>query len=644
MKPLLFALILMFVSHSASAQDSRISLINTHIATSEARSASAFLRHHGLYTGRNYDLKYLRLQWLVDPEELFIRGVVTSHMIITDPLVNLLQFDLTDSLQVDSVIHRGHPVLFDHNSGILSVHAEQFISAGTLDSVTVYYHGIPPHGAGYGSFVKGLHQGIPILYTLSEPFGAGDWWPCKNDLSDKADSVDIYVVSPAAYRTASNGMLISERITGGFRICHWKHRYPIAAYLIGISVTNYASFSDFVPRLGQPLEVLNYVFPEDSAFARNHLAQVIPVMQLFEELFIPYPFEAERYGHAEWNQGGGMEHQTMTFLGSDFGFELISHELSHSWFGDKITCASWHDIWLNEGFATYCDALSLEHLSSEWWPLWKKQTISYVTSQPGGSVYVYDTTSVARIFDARLSYYKGALILHQLRWIMGDSVFFASLRKYLKDPAIAYGYAHTADLKRNLEEVFGHDLTWYFNDWLYGEGYPVYTVNYGQEDGGTVNLSIKQTQSHSSVGFFEMPVPLRFYGGGKDTALVFNLTFSGQIFTANPGFVVDSVQFDPDQWLISANNSVTMGINPGTELQHVSVYPTPARDYIMVQGGSEAPQSAEAISPDGRILPLKGKGMDTSVTCFDISQLAQGMYILRLNFRKSVVNRKLIVY
>jgi aminopeptidase N len=643
MKSKIIVLIILFLRLIASAQEGTFSLINPGIGIAEQRSASALLRHPAIFTGQNYDLKYLRLQWLIDPDTLFIRGAVTSHMMITEPLANLLQFDLTDSLLVDSVIHRHLHAAFEHTGGILSVHTGHDIPAGTLDSVTVYYHGSPPRGVGFGSFVKGLHAGVPIIYTLSEPFSAGDWWPCKNDLSDKIDSIDIFVASPIPFRTASNGMLISETIQGNHRICHWKHRYPIAAYLIGVAVTNYQSYSDYVPREGEPLQVLNYIYPEDSAFAHTQLAQVIPIMQLYESLFTPYPFEAERYGHAQWNQGGGMEHQTMTFLAKDFGFELISHELAHSWFGNKITCASWHEIWLNEGFATYCDAISLEHLGPEWWPVWKKQAIAQVTKFPDGSVYVEDTTSVARIFDSRLSYFKGALILHSLRWVMGDSAFFSALHNYITDPSLIYGYAHVSDLKRHMEAAYGHDLTWYFDDWFYGEGNPSYTVNYSQEAGGTMQLSIKQIQSHPSVDFFQMPVPLKFFGGGKDTLLVFDNTYSGQIFTANPGFTVDSIQIDPEQWLISANN-VALGIAAVNELQPVAVYPNPARNVITVQFAKGELVKAEAISPEGRIQTLKQIARSAAGASFAVTDLNAGMYILRLYFEKTVVNRKLIMY
>ena len=627
---------------AAFAQGGGNELNHQSIALAEQRNASKILEHNGIFTGSNYDLKYLRLAWQIDPDTLFIRGAVTSYMIVTEPSVAVIRFELADQLTVDSVIHRGIPAVFEHTGGIISVHAAQIIPEGALDSLTVYYHGVPSGSNGFGSFTKQLHAGVPVIWTLSEPFGASDWWPGKNDLTDKIDSIDIYVSSPSAYRAAANGMLISEKISGDLRICHWKHRYPIACYLIGIAVTNYTSYSDWVPGTGPPLQILNYVYPEDSASIRSKSVQIIPVMQLFEQLFMPYPFSAERYGHAQWNKGGGMEHQTMTFISGDFGFELMAHELAHAWFGNKITTATWHDIWLNEGFATYCDGMSIERLlDAYWWKRWKRQNMSYVTSEPGGSVYVGDTTSAARIFDSRLSYSKGALVLHSLRWIMGDTAFFTGIRNYLRDPLLAYGFAHNSDLKRNMEAAGGRDLTWFFDEWYYGEGYPTYSITYSQKPDKSIEVSIFQEQSHPSVSFFTMPVPLKFFGEGKDTLLVFDHTFSGQTFQKNPSFIIDSVQFDPGAWIISARNTVKPLYGKDKQLE---IYPNPCRNKLTIWQNQGRLKQVEAIAADGRIVRLTPVSISEYYTRLDVSHLRTGMYLLRMHLSDTILIRKMLIY
>lgn len=642
MKSYILSILLASACLASFAQFDGKDLKYESISKAEQRSASRILKHRGNFSGSNYDLKYHRLEWQINPDSLFIRGKVTSYMVMKTSAVSQIQFELAGQLTVDSVIYHRKHAGFEHNGEILNIYTGQAITEGTLDSLSVYYHGIPPHGSGFGSFLKGLHNGTPVIWTLSEPFGASDWWPSKNDLSDKIDSIDIIVTSPSRFRTASNGMLVSETVSGTHRICHWKHRYPIASYLIGVAVTNYAVYSDWVPETGSPLQVLNYVFPEDSALYRSRTVDVIPAMQLFEQLFTPYPFSAERYGHAQWNKGGGMEHQTMTFLGGDFNIELLSHELAHSWFGNMITTATWHDIWLNEGFATYCNGLIFEHSENlYWWKRWKFLLMLSVTSEPGGSVYVIDTTSPARIFDSRLSYYKGALVLHSLRWIMGDSCFFAGVRNYLNDPLLRYGYAHNSDLKRHMETAYGQDLTWFFRDWYYGEGFPTYSVTYLQKPDHSLELSIIQSQSLPSISFFAMPVPIRFFGEGKDTTLIFNNTSSGQIFQSNPGFRIDSVQFDPDRWIISANNTVTA---ISGEDNTITVFPNPCRSEVTIKQDIGRLNYAEAISADGRIIQLPMVGAPFYYTVLKVSHLHSGFYVLRLHIDNSIYFRKMMIY
>lgn len=391
----------------------------------------------------DYDIHYHRCVWHVDPAQRYIRGEITTYFAPISAGFDTIRFNLSDSLTVDSVKYHTSSVPFIHADEMLTIPLPAPINIFDPDSVSVYYHGVPPT-TGFGSFATEMHEGVPVMWTLSEPYGASDWWPCKNSLTDKADSIDVIITSPAAYRGASNGILVSEVISGNDKTCHWKHRYPIATYLVCMAVTNYASYSDWVPFESTLVEVLNYVYPEDSASAASQTPRVIPVMQLFDTLFGLYPFANEKYGHCQFNWGGGMEHQTFSFMGS-FGHELVAHELAHMWFGDMVTCGSWEDIWLNEGFATYLSGLTYEHMfNGEWWMPFKRNRIDKVTSQPDGSVWCDDTTSVSRIFNSRLSYAKGAMILHQLRWVIGDLAFFTAVNNYLYDPNLTYeiGRAH----------------------------------------------------------------------------------------------------------------------------------------------------------------------------------------------------------
>ena len=201
------------------------------------------------------------------------------------------------------------------------------------------------------------------MWSLSEPYGSRDWWPCKNGLDDKADSIDVFITNPIAYKAASNGILQSETpVSGGTKLLtHWKHRYPIATYLICFAVTNYSVFNRSVNLSTGVLPMQTFCYPEDSTSFSNGTINTLNAMQLFDTLFyLPYPFMNEKYGHVQFGWGGGMEHQTSTFVVS-IDESLCAHELAHQWFGDKITCGSWKDIWLNEGFATHLASMYMEN-------------------------------------------------------------------------------------------------------------------------------------------------------------------------------------------------------------------------------------------------------------------------------------------
>ena len=539
----------------------------------------SYIRKHDMRTPAttaNYDVKWYRCFWNIDPNIDSISGNVTTLFQPVSADIDTLDFDLNQVLVVDSVIYHNYRVTWSHNSDLLTIHFPSALSHLAVDSVTVYYHGVPPEN-GFGSFVQGTHSGAPVIWTLSEPYGASDWWPCKNGLTDKADSLDIFIRTSPSYKAASNGLLVSSAMQGPEIVYHWKHRYPIATYLICLGVTNYAVYNHQVPFGGETLNVANYVYPEDSASAVGPTSQVIRMIQVYDSLFGIFPFQREKYGHAQFGWGGGMENQTMTFVTS-FDFELLAHELGHQWFGDKVTCGSWSDIWLNEGFATYLSGLCYEFILPSFWERFRQARIKSIISKPDGSVFCPDTTNIARLFDNRLSYAKGAMILHQLRWIIGDSAFFSGLRNYLDDAGLSYGFARTQNLKSHLESSSGQDLTWYFNDWFTGEGFPTYQVNWSQTN-DTLAFTVNQTQSDPSVSFFEMSIPLKFKNQTRDTLIRFFNSYSGQAFNVMIPFAVDSVIFDPDYQLITGNHAFT-DIGEHTMNNNFEVFPNPGSDQI----------------------------------------------------------------
>lgn len=585
---------------------------------------------------RGYDLTYHRLELQVDPAVRAIGGTVTHHFRALQALSSLA-LDLVDTLEVSAVQHTSGALAFIHANNELVITLPTVLQEGERDSLTITYSGTPGN-SGFGSFVQAEHAGAPIIWTLSQPFGARDWWPSKNDLNDKADSVDVIITAPEGQRAASNGMLVSEVPVGNGQVrAHWRHRYPISFYLIAFAVTNYVTYSDMVPTDQGPIEVLNYVFPENLAASQQGSASIVEQMQLFNELFGHYPFAEERYGHAEFVWGGGMEHQTMSFMGS-FTYELMAHELAHQWFGNTVTCGSLEDIWLNEGFATYLAGLCYEFLEPFYWLPYKRNVRNVVISQPDGSVKCTDTTTVGRIFNGRLTYGKGMFLLHMARWVIGDSAFFAACRNYLNDPDLRFASARTDDLQAHLEAASGVDLDGFMADWFVGEGYPSYTLTWGQSELGGMTILLEQTQSHPSVDFFELPVPVRLWNATQDTTVVLDHTFSGQTFDVTPGFQVDSVAIDPEIWLVSANNVVTavpeLARNTGT----VRLFPNPANDLLQVSVSlTDGPVRWRVLDALGRSVE-QGQWPAAALHELSTSRYSEGRYCLELQINGGTVH------
>lgn len=504
-------------------------------------------------TGDAYDLIYQRCYWTVNPAVRAIQGEVTTHFKPLNAPLQTFDIELSSNLVVDSVKYRNRQrCTISHLNNVLNVSLPTNVGRGQIDSLTIYYRGTPPN-TGLGSFTQQTHGGAPVLYTLSCPYGGRDWWPSKLSLNDKIDSIDIYIKTPTGNKAASNGLLMSTKTEGNNLVYYWKHRYPITNYLVCFSVTNYVEYSESA-RLsnGRTLPILNYVYPESEATARAQTPALPPILVFYDSLLGTYPYPLEKYGHAQFGWGGGMEHQTMSFV-VNYSRDLLAHELAHQWFGNKVTCGDFRDVWLSEGFATYLTGLSKERFFPSEWPTWKTSNRSTVTSGTSGSVWVDDITNPGRIYSSRLSYSKGAMVLHTLRFIVGDQAFFQGLRNYLADPRLAYGYATTPDLQRHLEATSGKNLTSFFQKWFNGQGHPVYDILWEQDpQTKTVTLKINQTTTHNSVSFFELPVQLKFTDAtGLDTVATFSNTYSGQSFSFATNRLFTRAEFDPNVWLIA---------------------------------------------------------------------------------------------
>ena len=582
----------------------------------------------------NYDVKYYRCEWEINPAVRFITGKVTVYFVIT-AATNNIQIDLMNPLTVDSVKQRNTLLTKQHINNTLSFDFPVAINAGVLDSVSIYYKGIPPNN-GFGSFETTTHAGTPVMWSLSEPYGSRDWWPCKNGLDDKADSIDILVTAPQQYRAAANGLLQSETLIAGGtkKLAYWKHRYPIASYLVCFAVTNYAVFNNSVLLGNTSLPMQTYCYPESLASFQAGTQNVLDALQFFHANFGDYPFIKEKYGHVQFSWGGGMEHQTASFM-VNVNESLVAHELGHQWFGDKVTCGSWEDIWLNEGFATYLAAVYLENKYPATIINSRKNVINNITSATGGSVWVDDTTNVGRIFSGRLSYNKGSYLLYMLRWKLGDQVFLNGLKQYINDPKLAYGFAKTDDLKRNLEQVSGQNLAEFFKDWFKGQGYPSYNVQWTPIGSEYVNIKMNQTTSHTSVDFFELPVALKFKNATQEKTIVVDNKTNGETFFKNIGFIADTVLIDPEYWLVTKNNKSAKVPDATTGQNVVQVFPNPVGNqfYIYMRKMVSGTASVNLYNALGQRVYTKNINLVNGSEYVEVPSqyLLKGVYFLKIN-------------
>jgi aminopeptidase N len=590
----------------------------------------------------SYDLVYQRLNFEVDPAVNYISGSVFSEVKFLKENIIEIHFDLASVMMVDSVKFDQHVIGFQHTSDKIALTLPAAIQKNSLHQVEVFYHGSPPP-TGFGSFTVSKHNNIPVLWTLSEPYGARDWWPCKESLADKIDSLDVYITCPNQYKAASNGKLISDQISGTKRTAYWKHRYPIATYLVAIAVTNYETYSDFLNLSdGKKIEILNYIYPEYLTTAKTKSADILNIMAFYNSRLVTYPFATEKYGHAQFGWGGGMEHQTMSFM-THLDFELVAHEMSHQWFGDYITLASWHDIWLNEGFATYMTGLVYENLlDGVYWPVWKKNQIKNITSYNGGSVYVADTTDVNRIFNGRLSYSKGGYLLHMLRWEMGDEQFFNGLKNYLTDPNIAKGFASQEKFVKHMETAADTTFTEFFNDWYYGEGYPVFRLVYFPDptNPAKIKLRISQTSSNSSVSFFEMHVPVSVWKDGISKDLRLYQTQQDQEFVVSEQRI-DSIQFDPDNWMCAMADKV-LSVPEVSRTKQIQIIPDYSTERIrVILPEFSGKETLRIVDLNGRTV-LTGllTGQDSRI---EINTLKKGIYLVEVQTKNRKLTEKIIV-
>ena len=505
-------------------------------------------------TGSNIDVIYHKIFWRINPDSSvkYILGSVQTNFKTIQASVSSISFDLNSTLTIDSVLFRGVKKIPTRSGNTFSIPLGVTLALGYIDSVTVFYQGSPPavSGAAEGYQKGSTAAAGNYIMTLSESYEDRDWWPCKADMQDKIDSMDITISTPwgpAAVDTfwaACNGRMVDSTIIGNSRLYTFKNRYPTPSYLVCVCVARFARFYRTVNVSGTDIPVVYNLLKRSGTGTQynaivTQLDRINLVLSAFSAKFGDYPFKNEKHGFYDGLLGaGGMEHQTFSGIASSAITDLqtLSHELMHQWFGDNVTFSTWNDLWLAEGFARYSEALCGELVPSLGLSPYNirngfKTTALGLTS---ASAWIPNSsmTNSDLIWNSSYGstvYERGCMVVSMLRSLCGDQKFYQALTNYQTS---LKGRSATADsLKNYFNAILGKDISVFFNDYVGGSGSgttavggvgnPVNNVKWNNPSGNKLVLQMgTQTQSSgANVSYFRGPVVVHVKGTSQDTTI-----------------------------------------------------------------------------------------------------------------------------
>jgi len=630
-----------------------ISLAQHHCSTAKISSAqNTQIASANLTALENkYDLKFYHLDLSIERTNKYVAGSVRSLATVKSATLDTFGFELHPNHTIDSVIINGFNRPVTRSGNDVTVTFASTLTQGAMIDATVYYRGTAPTG-GFGAIGDGYNNGTSgswgnkASWSLSESYVAHEWFPCKQQLQDKIDSSWVFATTDSTNKVGSNGMLTNVVTVGNKKRYEWKNNKPIDYYLISVACAQYVEYNIYAhpANYNDSILIQNYVYnnPSTLPFFKNVIDSTRQLIELQSSLYGLYPWASQKYGHCMAPFGGGMEHQTMTSLGS-FNFSLIAHELGHQWWGDYVTCRTWHDIFLNEGFATYTEYLSYQYLEPNQAAPEMLSTHNNVMSQPTGSVWNPDTTNPNRIFSSRLTYNKGCAIIHSIRFEMNnDSIFFPAIRNYANQ--FKYSTASTEDFKNSIATFSGINFNQFFSQWIYGEGYPTFNVKWNQNNGMLILQSIQTVSTSSITPLFITPLEYKVQRNIGDTIIRVLHQQATELYVMNMPGTVTGIVVDPNNWILNkvigpVQDATLTGITAYNNYYEVKVYPNPANDKITIQGNGDLVFNLFDISGK-KVLSKAVKQQET----LDISDFAGGMYFYQVNSDKTVVKTgKLVI-
>ena len=463
--------------------------------------------------------------------------------------------DLMDNMGVTSATRGTTALAFTHTGNLVDITLDQPFDTGQSFAVKVSYSGVPD-ATGFGSigwnkyFYTGQGQ---MVWTLSEPEGARTWWPCKDRPDDKA-TVEEWWTVPSTWIATGNGVLKATVPKSKKKQYQWVPTHPLTTYLVSIAATNYVSFSQIYNTLsGGTMPVDHYVYSEYLTRAQESFRPTPAMIRFYAETFGEYPFVEDKYGMSAFPWSGAMEHTTNTSYGyimidgghgNDY---IIAHELSHQWFGDSVSPRDWPNVWLNEGTASYCEALWAEHLNGA--QGYQDYMNTFWRAHFTGPVY-----NPADLFGSTV-YDKGAWVHHMLRQVMNGGPYIDGMRHWYSSHKDGVGT--TPEFQALMEQHHGASLDWYFAEWVYGQNSPAYEYGWTQANAGSglYRTYVRIRQIQTDAGTFTMPVDLTLTTpSGSQVRTVWN-DQSDQDFAIETAEPVTGVAFDSKDWILKASEA-----------------------------------------------------------------------------------------
>lgn len=608
-------------------------------------------------TEKSFDVLHYKLDVRLGIVDDSFSGTMNIKILINQPsdsvTLHALGLVIT-SLKVNDTISLYR--IYQSNEQFTVILPRTFVSQETLHLQINYYRdlsslNLPYNRLGYYWFRKNPEAKIEenIAYTMSEPYDARLWMPCYDDPSDKA-TCEINITVPQDYQAASNGLLTGIiQNEDGTATYKWRETKPITTYLMVINVSKYSVYKQYYRKVTNPsdsIEILNYIWQVDSAGTTWNavlaFSKVPQMIRTFSEVFGEYPFD--KYGHvaAYPFYYGGMEHQTLSTVHRSwlsvnsypFYEDYIAHELAHQWWGNFVTCRTFKDIWLNEGFATYSELLWREFTSGI---QYRNELLNRYTrfSDFSWQYAIYDPASQGiNIFTSNV-YQKAGWVLHMLRNLVGDSTFFQILTTY--GNTFSYSTATTKDFINVVNTITNSDYNWFFNQWIYGKGWlKISYESFWDNNNKTFLLTLSQIQD-VSWPTYRIPIDVKFFFGLNDTTITIWDSLRVQHFN----FIFES---QPDSFIINPEKKVliqiftppvSVGLDNYFDFYLYQNYPNPFNTSTEIKFQILNDSHVKLViynlmGSEVRTLLNEFKQAGEYKVNFDASELASGVYFYRL--------------